>query len=73
MHGKIWIKNKRVCFERVKKDARERWNRDLSRIEVKGGSYDEKVIFYTALYHILIHPNILQDVNGQYRLWKVTG
>lgn len=30
------------------------------------GSEEDKVKFYTALYHLLIHPNILQDVNGEY-------
>ncbi len=53
-------------FEKVKADARKQWNEELSKIEVEGGTYDDKVVFYTALYHILIHPNILQDVNGQY-------
>lgn len=45
---------------------RKQWNEELSKIEVEGGTHDDKVVFYTALYHILIHPNILQDVNGQY-------
>lgn len=53
-------------FEDLHAAARQKWNEDLSRIEVEGGSPDQKTIFYTALYHTLIHPNILQDVNGQY-------
>lgn len=53
-------------FEKTKAEARKKWNDDLSRIMVEGGTDDEKTIFYTALYHMLIHPNILQDVNGQY-------
>ena len=53
-------------FEKIKADARKQWNEELSKIEVEGGTHDDKVVFYTALYHILIHPNILQDVNGQY-------
>lgn len=53
-------------FDVVQKTARERWNEDLSRILVEGGTDDQKTIFYTALYHALIHPNILQDVNGEY-------
>ena len=39
---------------------------DLGRIMVEGGTDEQKGVFYTALYHALIHPNILQDVNGQY-------
>lgn len=53
-------------FNKVQLAAKERWDRDLSKIQVEGGSLEQKVVFYTALYHTLIHPNILQDVNGQY-------
>ncbi len=53
-------------FDKVCLDARNQWNDILSRIEVEGGSDEQKTIFYTALYHMFIHPNILQDVNGQY-------
>ena len=42
------------------------WQNDLSRILVEGGTEEQKRVFYTAMYHLLIHPNILQDVNGQY-------
>ena len=38
----------------------------MSRISVEGGTQDQKTVFYTALYHTMMHPNILQDVNGQY-------
>jgi alpha-1,2-mannosidase, putative len=38
----------------------------LSRIKVEGGTNEEKTMFYTALYHALIHPSISSDVNGEY-------
>lgn len=53
-------------FEQILSEAREKWNDDLSRITVEGGTDEQKTVFYTALYHLLIHPNILQDVNGEY-------
>lgn len=53
-------------FDKVCLSARQQWNDILSRIEVEGGTDDQKTIFYTALYHMFIHPNILQDVNGEY-------
>lgn len=53
-------------FERVAGAARSQWNELLSRIRVDGGTADQRTVFYTALYHLLIHPNILQDVNGEY-------
>ena len=43
-----------------------RWNEALSRIRVEGGTEEDKTIFYTALYHSLLHPNILSDINGEY-------
>lgn len=55
-----------TTFEKVRADARARWNEDLGKLQVKGGTDEQKTVFYTALYHTLIHPNILQDVSGQY-------
>ena len=55
-----------TTFDSLRLRAEEAWNNDLSKILVEGGSEDQKTVFYTALYHTLIHPNILQDVNGQY-------
>ena len=42
------------------------WNGALGRIEIEGGTTDERTVFYTALYHCFIHPNLLDDANGQY-------
>jgi predicted alpha-1,2-mannosidase len=42
------------------------WNRDLSRIAVGGGTAAGERTFYTALYHSLLEPNVVSDVNGQY-------
>lgn len=53
-------------FDEIHASARKQWNDDLSRITVEGGTKAQKTVFYTALYHTLIHPNILQDVNGEY-------
>ncbi len=53
-------------FDTLCAQAKERWNNDLSRILVEGGTDEQKIVFYTALYHTLIHPNVLNDVNGEY-------
>lgn len=53
-------------FDKILADARTTWRNDLSRISVAGGSDEQKRVFYTALYHSLIHPNVLSDINGQY-------
>ena len=53
-------------FKKVHNDAKQAWNKELSKIDVKGGSKDQQIVFYTALYHTMLAPNIFQDVDGQY-------
>ena len=53
-------------FDKVRSDARNTWEKALSGIEVEGGTDDQKTVLYTGLYHAQIHPNILNDVNGEY-------
>ncbi len=53
-------------FDEVRAMAHDKWNEALGRIRVSGGTEEEKTIFYTALYHSLLHPNIISDVNGEY-------
>jgi predicted alpha-1,2-mannosidase len=54
-------------FEKVRADAKAAWNKELSKIEVSGGTDAQTTTFYTALYHTMIQPNIFQDVDGSYR------
>ena len=54
-------------FDKVRADARAAWNKELSKIEVSGGTDAQTTTFYTALYHTMIQPNIFNDVDGQYR------
>lgn len=53
-------------FDEILVSAKNEWNEYLSKIEVEGGSEEDKTIFYTALYHTLIHPSTLNDFNGEY-------
>jgi len=53
-------------FDFVKNNARDAWNNRLNVINVEGGTNDQKVIFYTALYHSFLMPHIFSDVNGRY-------
>ena len=54
-------------FDLYRAKTREHWNDRLSRIEVKGGTHDELVCFYTALYHTMLAPTLYCDVDGTYR------
>ena len=53
-------------FEQTKAAAEQKWNMELSKIEVQGDP-EKKIIFYTALYHTAVVPNINMDVDGNYR------
>lgn len=55
-----------ATFDQLRAQAYNQWNQNLGRIQIEGGSDDQRTVFYTALYHALIHPNILNDVNGEY-------
>ncbi len=54
-------------FECIKDSAKAKWLRSLSKIEVKGGTEEQRSIFYTSLYHCMIHPSLEDDVDGRYR------
>lgn len=62
-----------ATFDTLRAAARQRWSDDLGRIRVEGGTDAQKTVFYTALYHALIHPNLLNDVNGEYPLMERSG
>lgn len=42
------------------------WNKAFERIHIDGGTHDQKTVFYTALYHTMIDPRMLSDVDGKY-------
>ncbi len=54
-------------FDKIKADATAAWNTELGKIEVKGGTSNDQTVFYSALYHACLNPNIYTDVNGDYR------
>ncbi len=56
-------------FEQVAEAALQIWNENLSKIDVQTTTDSQKKIFYTALYHNLIMPNLITDVDGSYRGW----
>ncbi len=54
-------------FDKVKETAKEAWNKELSKIEIEGGTKQQQTIFYTSMYHANLSPDIFMDVDGQYR------
>jgi len=56
-------------FWHVVENAREKWKNQLSKITIESDDEDKKTIFYTALYHNMVSPNLISDVDGSYRGW----
>ena len=54
-------------FDEVRLAARSAWNRELEKIQVETQNEEHKEIFYTAMYHAMIAPNLYADVDGRYR------
>jgi len=56
-----------TTLESVQAGTRAAWNRLLGQVGVEGGTHDERTVFYTALYHAMLAPNLYSDADGRYR------
>jgi len=54
-------------FDALKQKAYDKWNKELLRYEVADPNESNKTVFYTALYHCMIAPNLYSDADGRYR------
>ena len=54
-------------FDSVLKASENAWNSSLGKIAVEGGSKERREVFYTALYHCLVVPNQMADLDGRYK------
>ncbi len=54
-------------FDKAKRDGQALWNKELSKIMVSTTTKEEKINFYTALYHTFLGPTTYMDVDGAYR------
>jgi len=53
-------------FDAVRQTAKAEWNQQLSKIDAQGGTPDQQANFYSALYHLMFHPQTFNDVNNEY-------
>jgi predicted alpha-1,2-mannosidase len=53
-------------FDEVKNDSRNIWNEWLGKIKVEGGRADQRVKFYTDLWHVLLGRHKINDISGDY-------
>ncbi|TCK72815.1 GH92 family glycosyl hydrolase [Acidipila rosea] len=55
-----------TAFDAVREKAHAAWNEMLNRVQIEGGTHDERIVFYTALYHALMGENLYSDADGRY-------
>ena len=53
-------------FEKTVSKAKALWNDALGKVSITGGSADQRTVFYTALYHTMLDPRAIADVDGSY-------
>jgi predicted alpha-1,2-mannosidase len=53
-------------FEKIKEKGQNLWNKELNKIVITAGE-NEKINFYTAMYHAFINPTVYMDENGDYK------
>ncbi len=54
-------------FDILRKETEDVWNRTLGKVSIKGGNEEDKIKFYTALYHCYQLPRIASDADGSYQ------
>lgn len=53
-------------FNQIKKETSDKWQKELSKIEVETINENDKKTFYTAMYHTMMSPVLFEDVDGKY-------
>lgn len=53
-------------FDAAKEAVQRTWRHELSTVDIKGGSTDDRTVFYTSLYHALLQPLTANDADGRY-------
>jgi predicted alpha-1,2-mannosidase len=53
-------------FNKTLDETTKQWEKELSKIQIETTDETKKEIFYTALYHSLLNPNLFTDINGDY-------
>ncbi|MFT3763207.1 MAG: GH92 family glycosyl hydrolase [Pseudoxanthomonas sp.] len=56
-----------LSFDAMRRSAQRAWRDELSSVRIEGGSRDDRAVFYTSLYHALLHPMTGSDADGRYR------
>jgi len=57
----------KTCFTQLKRKAKHLWEEKLEKVTVKGGSAENRTIFYTSLYRVYLSPANVTSSDGKYR------
>ena len=58
---------KLLGFDRMREQAQAAWRKELASVRIEGAMPDDRVVFYTALYHAFLQPMTGSDADGRYR------
>ena len=64
-----YVDGKPLGFDAIKQRAQDTWRKELSSVRVRGGTAEDRVVFYTSLYHTLLQPLTGSDADNRYRGW----
>ena len=53
-------------FDQVRRATEASWEKELHKIEITGGTTDQRTVFYTSLYHCFLMPSVFSDADGRY-------
>ena len=54
-------------FEKVVSENKSKWRKELKKFKLTGGTKEQRILFYTGIYNVLVYPMLYMDLNGQYR------
>jgi predicted alpha-1,2-mannosidase len=54
-------------FEKTKSESQAKWNKELSKIQIESENQDDKIVFYTSLFHTMLSPVLYEDADGLYK------
>ena len=60
---------KPLGFDAIRRRAQDAWRKELSSVRVRGGTPEDRIVFATSLYHVLLQPLTGSDADGRYRGW----
>ena len=65
-HKNFESEARKASFDEALANVQEQWKEKLHKYELEGTDNKQMRMLYTDLYHMMIQPNLFQDVDGRY-------